>query len=355
MEKEGDKIIMRSNRLQGVQKSFNNLEMVSSVRVTVTKLTSKIFKEKGIAYIGTRESLSVGDVIQVGNFSILYKVVKHQSKTDDKGNVYRIKRVDGFNITGLDIDGTEVGQKVIIKNRRSYQDIFNDFGDFNEPPCEPKKDLMCGYEEKECPIIPAANPTPEPEPVPSTWRSTACAYGMYNSLQWVFDSEEFADVPISISSLSINGTEYITPGNEYDIADEPLNIVPANNWWGQTYTNQVDGINALLTSLGLDNLVKAQVVTNDYWATTAIDNGLFGSSPGAFYLILAQSVETFTITFDDNVGWTKTIDIDREIILYNAGGTATNSNLGYEFVTCININEEPFTVNSNGVVEEPPF
>ena len=164
MEKEGDKIIMRSNRLQGVQKSFNNLEMVSSVRVGVTKLTSKIFKEKGISYIGTRESLSVGDVIQVGNFSILYKVVKHHKKTDDKGNIYRIKRVDGFNITSLDIDGTKVGQKVIIKNRRSYQDIFNDFGDFNEPPCEPEKDLMCGYEEKECPIIPATNPTPEPEP-----------------------------------------------------------------------------------------------------------------------------------------------------------------------------------------------
>ena len=159
MEKEGDKIIMRSNRLQGVQKSFNNLEMVSSVRVTVTKLTSKIFKKKGIAYIGTREPLSVGDVIQVGNFSILYKVVKHQSKTEDKGNVYRIKRVDGFNITGLDIDGTEVGQKVIIKNRRSYQDIFNDFGDFNEPPCEPEKDLMCGYEEKKCLINLNKNPT----------------------------------------------------------------------------------------------------------------------------------------------------------------------------------------------------
>ena len=46
MEKEGDKIIMRSNRLQGVQKSFNNLEMVSSVRVGVTKLTSKILRKK---------------------------------------------------------------------------------------------------------------------------------------------------------------------------------------------------------------------------------------------------------------------------------------------------------------------
>lgn len=170
MEKEGDKIIMRSNRLQGVQKSFNNLEMVSSVRVGVTKLTSKIFKEKGISYIGTRESLSVGDVIQVGNFSILYKVVKYHKKTDDKGNIYRIKRVDGFNITSLDIDGTKVGQKVIIKNRRSYQDIFNDFGDFNEPPCEPEKDLMCGYEEKECPIIPATNPTPEPEPEPQKFQ-----------------------------------------------------------------------------------------------------------------------------------------------------------------------------------------
>jgi phosphatidylethanolamine-binding protein (PEBP) family uncharacterized protein len=187
---------------------------------------------------------------------------------------------------------------------------------------------------------------------PTTWKSTACAYGMYNSLGWVFESEEFADVPISISSLRINGTEYITPGNEYDIADLPVNIVPANNFYGQTYTNQVDGINALLTSLGLDNLVKAQVVTNDVWATAAIEGG---NSPGAFYLILAESVETFTITFDDNVGWTKTIDIDGGLILYNATGTDTNPALGYEFVTCININEEPFTVNSNGVVEEPPF
>ena len=236
MEKEGDKIIMRSNRLQGVQKSFNNLEMVSSVRVTVTKLTSKIFKEKGIAYIGTRESLSVGDVIQVGNFSILYKVVKHQSKTDDKGNVYRIKRVDGFNITGLDIDGTEVGQKVIIKNRRSYQDIFNDFGDFNEPPCEPEKDLMCGYEEKECPIIPAAQPTPEPEPTPQIFQyaltvpnASSAADGTFSYIDETGTPIEYIIPFIKIPSQIIFCAEYGSikfNGSPYYAANEPCAIPP---------------------------------------------------------------------------------------------------------------------------------
>ena len=48
------------------------------------------------------------------------------------GNIYEIVRVDNASITNFDIDATKKGQKVKIKNRKSFQQMFNDFLIFDE-------------------------------------------------------------------------------------------------------------------------------------------------------------------------------------------------------------------------------
>lgn len=121
-----DKVKLRRENIEGVQKSFNNLEQLSTVKMLWTKVKTSIYKKKGITFIGTKDPLDVGDVIQTGNYSIKYKVVSERRLSDRGGYIYRIKRADGYNTTSQDIDGSKVGQKVRITNRRTFQQIFND-------------------------------------------------------------------------------------------------------------------------------------------------------------------------------------------------------------------------------------
>lgn len=192
-----------------------------------------------------------------------------------------------------------------------------------------------------------------PPPLPS-WRSEACVFGFMDTLNFAFNSgiEETAH---TITSLVINGLEYITLGNEYAYQLYPLIKIPANNQYGETYTNQVDSMNNLFSLLGLEELVKAQIVTNDIWAFTA-----FGTlTHGGFYLILAPSVNTISFIIEDNTGWSKTFTWDNgvasvSITEIEPGFPSQNSGLMYEWSTCSNIDDDPFIV-IDGVVNEPPF
>lgn len=121
-----DKVKLRRETIEGVQKSFNNLEQLSTVKLLWTKVKTSIYKKKGITYIGTKDALDVGDIIQTGNYSIRYKVIKEVRLEDRGGYIYRIIRVDGYNTTSQDIDGSKVGQKVRVTSRRSFDQIFND-------------------------------------------------------------------------------------------------------------------------------------------------------------------------------------------------------------------------------------
>lgn len=121
-----DKIKLRRENIEGVQKSFNNLEQLSTVKLLWTKVKTSIYKKGIITFIGTKDPLDVGDVIQTGNFSIKYKVVSERGLSPKGGHLYRIKRVDGYNTTSHDIDGSKIGQKVRITSRRSFEQIFND-------------------------------------------------------------------------------------------------------------------------------------------------------------------------------------------------------------------------------------
>lgn len=151
-----DKIKLRKDVIEGVQKSFNNLEQMSTVKLLWTKVKTSIYKKSFITLIGTKDALDVGDVIQTGDYSIKYKVVSERGLSDRGGYLYRIKRVDGYNTTSQDIDGSKVGQKVRITSRRSFEQIFNDTPHGTTTQPEPVYDRPVCEEEKDC--VPKINP-----------------------------------------------------------------------------------------------------------------------------------------------------------------------------------------------------
>lgn len=122
---EINKIILKSEHLPGVDLSVLDLRLVSSVKVGITKVTKPIYKVGKLTYIGVKEKLDNGDVIQVGNRALLYKVRRHKKADDKYWNIYEIKRIDGSFTTSLDMEATKVGQKVRIVSRQSFEQIFN--------------------------------------------------------------------------------------------------------------------------------------------------------------------------------------------------------------------------------------
>ena len=111
-------IILRTERLEGVDKTLFAYEQFQSVPIVKTKVTIPMYKSENILLIGTKEKLNVDEVIEVGDYKIKYRVVSFRKMTI-KGGLYRIKRVDGANATQLDLDGATKGKKVTILNRNT--------------------------------------------------------------------------------------------------------------------------------------------------------------------------------------------------------------------------------------------
>lgn len=120
-------IILKAQYRGGFDYSFNNLESLSSVKILYTHVTTPIFKKGRESFIGVKEFLDDRDVIEVGLYDKLYRVVKMKLRGGKGGNIYQIKREDNASITNFDIDATKVGQVVKIKNRKSYKQLFEDF------------------------------------------------------------------------------------------------------------------------------------------------------------------------------------------------------------------------------------
>jgi len=128
---EGNKIVFKASRRGGVDKSFNNLEALSSVKMVINKITLPIFKIRGKAFIGLKERMDDGDIIEAGLYKVLYRILHHE-KVSHEGNIYWIERVDAASITSFDITQTKKDQKVIIKNRKSFEQMFKDFEIYND-------------------------------------------------------------------------------------------------------------------------------------------------------------------------------------------------------------------------------
>ena len=201
-----------------------------------------------------------------------------------------------------------------------------------------------------------------------------CVYGFLDTLMFVnADIDETADSDHTVTSLTVNGTEYITgepltypfPAGGGDVNFTDLNTVPANNEFNLTYTDQVEGMATVVQSLGLEDFIKFQVVTNDIWATTeGYDPYLWGDNPythGGFYLLLDSTVTTFSIEILDDAGYTKNYTWDNGV----AGSELINppiaslNDLGYDYFNCVDVDDNPFEVTmitpTDGVIEEPPF
>ncbi len=115
---------IRLSRPGYVDMIVNDFSLLSSVKIAITKIVLPMYKEGKHTYIVVKDQLDVRDIIELGDYSILYRAM-HLKKLNPRGGyVYRIKRVDGFNITSQDIQGTHIGGKVKIKNRRSFQQMF---------------------------------------------------------------------------------------------------------------------------------------------------------------------------------------------------------------------------------------
>lgn len=118
--------VQDSYYLSGIDKSVIDFDLVSSVQVGVTILTESMYKSKGITYIGLKQPVSNKEKIQIGNLNIIYNVYgKAKGILIKEGYIYKVKRVDGFNITQLDIDNAKKGTKVRIKNRKSFKQLMN--------------------------------------------------------------------------------------------------------------------------------------------------------------------------------------------------------------------------------------
>lgn len=131
MENDPQKIVFKSTRLPGVDKALVDFEVVSTTPICMTRVLTNMFREKSRVYIGLTERIMAGEVVQIGQFKIKYKIVKgitgYLSKP--KGYLYQIRRADGNIITDTDINAVEVGKFAIIKSRRGTNQIREQIND----------------------------------------------------------------------------------------------------------------------------------------------------------------------------------------------------------------------------------
>lgn len=126
MGSDGEKIVFSNRRREGVDLSIIDFNQVNSVKIVVTKVVKTMYTEKLKTYIGTKDPLQPGEVIQVGNLGLRYKIVSPTKHIVPSGGfLYRIKRIDGASITNTDLSAVAIGQKVKIKSRRSYKQQFD--------------------------------------------------------------------------------------------------------------------------------------------------------------------------------------------------------------------------------------
>lgn len=246
--------------------------------------------------------------------------------------------------------------------------------DQNEEPLDETQTYVFDFDPDTCYTVEARPPVPcgvtevtEPPEAPGPkWRTSACVYGMADTLRFVNSmGDETAGSVHTVESLIINGTErtaeikptYPMPIAGGEMSWATLNTVAANNQYDLTYTDQVTGLNATFAALGVSDLIKAQVVTNDIWAGTEQVINDLPRAHGGYYLIVADTVNSFQIDINDDEGYIRryTWDVNDGVSVDKVdGGTPVNPQIMYEYASCVNAAAEPFVV-VNGIVQEPAF
>lgn len=233
----------------------------------------------------------------------------------------------------------------------------------SEPPLDETQTYVFSFNPNKCWNIESRPPLPCSQtelalPPPPVWRDTACMYGFMEKLDWINCCSEGV-IPHTVTSVIINGVELVT-GSPFiynmNFIDGGgfgnLNTVTANNVYGLTYTDQVDYLNQTFVSLGIDDRVKAQVVTNDVWAGSSVGAVV----DGGFYLIIRDDVQSISVNVTDQSSYEKKYSwvdgvANTEMV---SGGVVTVNTVGYDLVSCVDTASQPFNV-VGGVVQEPAW
>jgi hypothetical protein len=99
-----------------------------------TKITTGLFKIGPKAYIGLKDRVTQKEKFRAGPAGTVYFFIKEEKYTKYKGFIYRVKRVDGYNITQLDMDNLLAGQKLRITSRRSQAQLQKEYYDLFSKP-----------------------------------------------------------------------------------------------------------------------------------------------------------------------------------------------------------------------------
>jgi hypothetical protein len=99
-----------------------------------TKVVKQLFQKQNISFIGVKNPLQVGEVIEVGDLSLSYKIVSFKEMLPQGGFVYRVKRTDGSVIGQTDINNAPKGAKVRMKSRRSIKQKIQQLNEMLDKP-----------------------------------------------------------------------------------------------------------------------------------------------------------------------------------------------------------------------------
>lgn len=78
-----------------------------------------MFIEKGKVFLAVNEGLRIGEILQIGDIPMKYKIIGKVKFTKKGNRCYQIKRIDNTLIQGLDISNAKEGAKIIVINRRT--------------------------------------------------------------------------------------------------------------------------------------------------------------------------------------------------------------------------------------------
>lgn len=114
MSADKEKIILKTDRLEGVDKSIYDYTQIHTVPIVVTKITKSMYKKGKSTFIGLQERVIEGEVIKVNASQITYRIMKAVKLDPHYGAIYKLLRTDGSNIVQLDLDAAMKGNKVKI-------------------------------------------------------------------------------------------------------------------------------------------------------------------------------------------------------------------------------------------------
>ena len=111
-----EKIVIRSESLPGLDLSIYDYSYAFSNKVAWTTIVKKPYKKYGKSFIGLKDNLNVGDIIQSRKSCMMYKIQKFV-KMEDRYRVYKIARTDGLPFVDTDFRNLTEKTKLKIKNR----------------------------------------------------------------------------------------------------------------------------------------------------------------------------------------------------------------------------------------------